>query len=322
MTLMLMLSVLATFGVVSAYASHGSSGGGGGCSGDCKPPTLGLDERGVVRVEGGLTINSESFDVENYSQTIPTQTFKVGQKNTVSLKIYENTVPEFLSHVELHFNTYDKVIQGVTLEDSTVSIVWDDTGGDVVYAVNGDENMIQNLRIDQQIKDELALVTFEFEFTKPIDTSTLMVIAWDEKRNPSKNYFYDAIRVIDEPISDSSATTDLDVNIVEYQESEVPVAESDKKITIPSWIKTTAGWWSEDNISDSDFVLAIHYLVDEQILSISQVTNTESSSSTNEEVPSWIKNTAGWWAKGDIPDEDFVLAVQYLLTENIVNLKK
>jgi len=65
---------------IPSYASYGGGVGGGGCSGDCTPPTIGLDDQGASFVSGGLTINSESFDVEQYSQTIPTQIFKTDEK--------------------------------------------------------------------------------------------------------------------------------------------------------------------------------------------------------------------------------------------------
>jgi hypothetical protein len=37
---------------------------------------------------------------------------------------------------------------------------------------------------------------------------------------------------------------------------------------IPSWIKSNAGWWSQDLISDSDFVLGIQYLISNGIMVI------------------------------------------------------
>jgi len=35
-------------------------------------------------------------------------------------------------------------------------------------------------------------------------------------------------------------------------------------------------------------------------------------------IPEWIKNTAGWWANGEIPDSAFVNAIQYLIKEGIM----
>jgi len=43
---------------------------------------------------------------------------------------------------------------------------------------------------------------------------------------------------------------------------------------IPTWIKNTAGWWSEGVVSDSDFVNSIQWLLDNKVL---QVSNTEDS---------------------------------------------
>ena len=38
-------------------------------------------------------------------------------------------------------------------------------------------------------------------------------------------------------------------------------------------------------------------------------------------VPSWIKNTAGWWANDEIPDEEFVSSLQFLVENSIINVK-
>ena len=38
-------------------------------------------------------------------------------------------------------------------------------------------------------------------------------------------------------------------------------------------------------------------------------------------IPSWIKNTAGWWANDQIPDEEFVRSLQFLVENNIINVK-
>jgi len=38
------------------------------------------------------------------------------------------------------------------------------------------------------------------------------------------------------------------------------------------------------------------------------------------EIPSWIKNNAGWWANGQIGDSDFVLGIQYLITNGIMTI--
>ena len=36
------------------------------------------------------------------------------------------------------------------------------------------------------------------------------------------------------------------------------------------------------------------------------------------EIPSWIKNNAGWWATNQIDDSTFLLGIQYLIKEGIM----
>jgi len=38
------------------------------------------------------------------------------------------------------------------------------------------------------------------------------------------------------------------------------------------------------------------------------------------EIPTWIKNNAGWWAEGRIGDSDFVSGIQFLITEDIMTI--
>ncbi|MEM3007419.1 MAG: peptidase, partial [Candidatus Nitrosotenuis sp.] len=38
------------------------------------------------------------------------------------------------------------------------------------------------------------------------------------------------------------------------------------------------------------------------------------------EIPSWIKNNAGWWAEGSITDNDFVQGIQYLIQKGIIKV--
>jgi len=43
-------------------------------------------------------------------------------------------------------------------------------------------------------------------------------------------------------------------------------------------------------------------------------------SETGIEIPSWVKNNAGWWADDKIGDSDFVSGIQYLITEGIMTI--
>ena len=48
-----------------------------------------------------------------------------------------------------------------------------------------------------------------------------------------------------------------------------PLAVTAQSDAIPSWIKNTAGWWAEDQISETEFVNSIEYLIDFGIIQVS-----------------------------------------------------
>ena len=47
---------------------------------------------------------------------------------------------------------------------------------------------------------------------------------------------------------------------------------------------------------------------------------SSSISSVYAEVPSWVKNNAGWWAEGTINDSDFINGIQYLVSQGLIKI--
>ncbi len=98
----------------------------------------------------------------------------------------------------------------------------------------------------------------------------------------------------------------------------IPSIMSTNAIEIPDWIKNNALWWSNDQISETDFVSGVEYMIQNRIILIPQIPQSESNQSS--EVPSWIKNNAGWWAQELITDEDFVSGLEYLIKNGIITI--
>ena len=86
--------------------------------------------------------------------------------------------------------------------------------------------------------------------------------------------------------------------------------------TTPDWVKNTAGWWATDAISETEFVNAIEFLVNNQIIQVSSSQSTDNSQG----VPDWVKNTAGWWATDAISETEFVNAIEFLVKNGIINV--
>ncbi|QMU55347.1 MAG: peptidase [Nitrosopumilus sp.] len=88
---------------------------------------------------------------------------------------------------------------------------------------------------------------------------------------------------------------------------------------VPTWVKSNAGWWADGTISDGEFVSGIQHLIKNGILTIPP-TITDSTQSSEEGVPTWVKSNAGWWADGTISDGEFVSGIQHLIKLGIVNV--
>ena len=55
-------------------------------------------------------------------------------------------------------------------------------------------------------------------------------------------------------------------------------------------------------------------------LTASTILVPNSSAQEDTQIPDWIKNVAGWWASGDISENEFLAGIEYLINNNIILL--
>jgi len=104
----------------------------------------------------------------------------------------------------------------------------------------------------------------------------------------------------------------------------VPNSSAQKDTEIPGWIKNVAGWWANGEIPENQFLNAIGYLINNNIISIpfmpcSEKTESQTTSS-DKKVPDWIKNNAKWWSEDLIEDTDFINGIEYLIKHQIMGI--
>ena len=54
-----------------------------------------------------------------------------------------------------------------------------------------------------------------------------------------------------------------------------PLVISAQSDALPSWIKNTAGWWANDQISEKEFINSMDYLIDSGIIQVSSQQNVD-----------------------------------------------
>ena len=204
MILPIMFSILLIPSIGLSFAEHGhdESSGGGGCSGDCTPPTLGQDSSGRIHVTGGFTINEKTYDVGFFEQTIPTQIVKTGEPVEITLKIFENSGPQYLKHVELVLGNEHIFDSYVWRQMPTADIAWQQTfDGIESIEITNPDNLITDVNVEAEIDGTFTVLKFQFTPTTTFDTSHMMVKTWDQNRSYWLNNFYDALEISITPFS-------------------------------------------------------------------------------------------------------------------------
>jgi hypothetical protein len=90
-------------------------------------------------------------------------------------------------------------------------------------------------------------------------------------------------------------------------------------ISIPDWIKNNAKWWATGTITNSEFVSAIEFMLENNIIMISNIST--SGNTSDNKIPDWIKNNAHWWSQDIISEDEFVTSLKFLIQEGIIVIK-
>jgi len=107
----------------------------------------------------------------------------------------------------------------------------------------------------------------------------------------------------------------------------IPNSSAQEETQIPNWVKNVAGWWSNNDISEKEFLTGIEYLINNNIISIpfmpcggAAAVAASDPTLAAKLIPDWLKNTAGWWATDQIEDTDFFNGIKYLIQKSILGI--
>ena len=195
--------------------------------------------------------------------------------------LYENQGINYIQHVALYFGKMNTPAQLITsktyiLFEKGLPLQISDPNG---YFTN-------KTKFDILERDAYNFVLkYDIEFANTMTKSDALLYMWDGDRNVVSKEF----------------------------ENLLVVLPTNPKV--PEWVKNTAKWWTENQISDTEFVQAIEFLAKQEIIDIPPTKQTEDAAQS---VPDWIKNTAEWWSDDLITEDDFIAAIQWLATNGII----
>ncbi len=86
---------------------------------------------------------------------------------------------------------------------------------------------------------------------------------------------------------------------------------------IPQWVRNNVKGYGEGHLDDERFLVGIKYLIDNELLIISDLHPQTINRET--EIPDWVKNNALWWSENQISDDEFINAMKFLIDNQIIN---
>jgi len=157
----------------------------------------------------------------------------------------------------------------------------------------------------------------------PLDAKTFSIIVKD-KRDYTRNTFspFTCTGEIDFVNPTQWSSQNMTSNQSESENSEKTDDEFGIKVVenkIPTWLRNNAMWWSKDMIGDKTFVQGIEFLINKEIMQIPKTSQSEDVDVT-QDIPTWVKSNAGWWAEGLMSDQEFVNAIQFLVKKGIIRI--
>jgi len=93
------------------------------------------------------------------------------------------------------------------------------------------------------------------------------------------------------------------------------------KPRVPEWVQSTARFWIDKDVSDREFTDALGYLVKEKIIDVKvepQLGETEEPTEEEPQVPAWISRSTEWWINGDVPEDQFLEGIKWMIENRII----
>jgi len=246
-----------------------------------------------------LSINGNGFALARYENTLVPQTVEPGEPIEFKLVFYTNSG---VAYTSLNFNLGPtRTIAG----SDTQVLLYKDKPAEVIDPNGNIASATGSINNEGDLK-RVATFSITFSESAELPNSDIVIRSWTNELNSGDIIVYDAIDV-------------ASPQIVEIADEDLPEPEIQtlKSQYVPIWIKNNAAWWSQELIEDSDFVAGIEYLIQQEIITLTDTGTLETNSS---EIPEWIKNNAGWWSKDLITEKEFIDGLQWLISNGIIQV--
>ena len=82
-----------------------------------------------------------------------------------------------------------------------------------------------------------------------------------------------------------------------------------------------AQFWVDGDVSDREFTDALGFLIKESIIEVEvepPLTETDQPGEEEPQVPAWIATTTEWWINGEVPEDQFLEGIKWMIKNKII----
>ena len=246
--------------------------------------------------------------------------FQWDQKTIGQTSVIHEDVQIPNSFGDLLVSKFDVTLNEIDLPESAINID-DFTGGKRIVHVVVSQNELQEIFSSNQFNANNIVLKFQpSENSTPLSGVTengqFKINLWWENEMRSNSDAKLGYDILDTFLMDSPISVPYELKLF-YNEKELL-----KKTGISTGSKTQSDDFEFFIPSDVSGILVakfenldgnkLAYL--EFPILVDRITTAENQYF----IPSWVKNNAGWWADGQIPDSAFVQGIQFLIKEGII----
>ena len=246
--------------------------------------------------------------------------FQWDQKTIGQTSVIHEEVQIPKSFGDLLVSKFDVTLNEIDLPESAINID-DFTGGKRIVHVVVSQNELQEIFSSNQFNADNIVLKFQpSENSTPLSGVTengqFKINLWWENEMRSNSDAKLGYDILDTFLMDSPISVPYELKLF-YNEKELL-----KKTGISTGSKTQSDGFEFFIPSDVSGILVAKFenLDGNKLahlefpLLVDRITTTENQYF----IPNWVKNNAGWWSEGQIPDSAFVQGIQFLIKEGII----
>jgi len=278
---------------------------------------FGMQELGVITYFDQISEFTYDQETRQIEFSFP---FQWDQKTIDQTSVIHEEVQIPKSFGDLLVSKFDVTLNEIDLPESAINID-DFTGGKRIVHVVVSQNELQEIFSSNQFNADNIVLKFQpSENSTPLSGVTengqFKINLWWENEMRSNSDAKLGYDILDTFLMDSPISVPYELKLF-YNEKELL-----KKTGISTGSKTQSDGFEFFIPSDVSGILVAKFenLDGNKLahlefpLLVDRITTVENQYF----IPSWVKNNAGWWAEGQIPDSAFVQGIQFLIKEGII----